>query len=128
MAGRDSLPPDLLADIKNYLNITWDDEATDKKISGLIASGMAYLNGKLGEEGDYTQDGLPLFQQILLQRATAEGIQTIDLLIKQRILDVAEVTNVQIIQSGVKDRQYQAEVVIETIYGDVQDTIRLEVG
>ena len=59
MAGRDSLPPDLLADLKNYLNITLDDEATDKKISGLIASGMAYLNGKLGEEGDYTQDGLP---------------------------------------------------------------------
>ena len=37
-------------------------------------------------------------------------------------------TNVQIIESGVKDRQYQADVVIETIYGDVKDTIRLEVS
>lgn len=82
----------------------------------------------LGEWWEDTQDGLPLFQQILLQRATTEGIQTVDLLVKQRILDVAEVTNVQIIGSGVKDRQYQAEVVIETIYGDVKDTIRLEVG
>ena len=68
------------------------------------------------------------FQQILLQRATAEGIQTVDLLIKQRIMEVAEVTNVQIIGSTVKDRQYQASVVIETIYGDITDTIRLEVG
>ena len=82
----------------------------------------------LGEWWEDTQDGLPLFQQILLQRATAEGIQTVDLLIKQRILEVAEVTNVQIIRSGVKDRQYQADVVIETIYGDIKDTIRLEVG
>ena len=47
---------------------------------------------------------------------------------KQRIMEVAEVTNVQIIGSTVKDRQYQASVVIETIYGDITDTIRLEVG
>lgn len=59
MAGRDSLPVGLLADVKNFLDITWDDEATDTKVSGLIASGMAYLDGKLGEAGDYTADGMP---------------------------------------------------------------------
>ena len=82
----------------------------------------------LGEWWENTGDGLPLFQQILLQRATADGIQTVDLLIKQRIMEVAEVTNVQIIGSTVKDRQYQADVIIETIYGDITDIIRLEVG
>ena len=82
----------------------------------------------LGEWWEDTGDGLPLFQQILLQRATADGIQTVDLLIKQRIMEVAEVTNVQITKSSVKDRQYQADVVIETIYGEITDTIRLEVG
>ena len=45
MAGRADLPAGLLEDVKNYLDITWDDEATDKKIGGLIASGMAYLDG-----------------------------------------------------------------------------------
>lgn len=59
MVGRDSLPQGLLADVKNYVNITWDDEATDAKVSGLIASGMAYLNAKYGEEADYTADGMP---------------------------------------------------------------------
>ena len=59
MVSRDSLPQGLLADVKNYVNITWDDEATDAKVSGLIASGMAYLDGKLGEAGDYTADGMP---------------------------------------------------------------------
>ena len=40
----------------------------------------------LGEWWENTGDGLPLFQQILLQRATAEGIQTVDLLIKHPTL------------------------------------------
>ena len=57
--SRDGLPEGLLSDVENYLNITWSDEDTDAKISGLIASGMVYLNGKLGEEGDYTADGNP---------------------------------------------------------------------
>lgn len=59
MAARDELPSSLLEDVKNHLDITWSDEATDKKISGLIAAGMAYLNGKLGEETDYTKNGNP---------------------------------------------------------------------
>lgn len=59
MVSRDSLPQGLLADVKNYINITWDDEATDAKISDMIASGMVYLNEKYGEEADYTKDGMP---------------------------------------------------------------------
>ena len=59
MVSRDSLPEGLLSDEKNDSSITWDDEATDAKISGLIASGMVYLNLKYGEEADYTADGLP---------------------------------------------------------------------
>lgn len=56
---RKALPDGLLADVKNWLDITWEDDATDIKVSGLIASGMVYLDGKLGEAGDYTLDGLP---------------------------------------------------------------------
>lgn len=58
-ADRAALPDGLLSDVKNWLDITWDDDATDAKVSGLIASGMAYLDGKLGEAGDYIVDGLP---------------------------------------------------------------------
>lgn len=57
MAGRDSLPAGLLADVKNYRNITWDDDATDAKVSGIIAAGMVYLDGKAGTPQDYTEDG-----------------------------------------------------------------------
>lgn len=72
--ARDNLPEGLLADVKNYLNITWDDEATDKKISGLIASGTAYLDDKYGEPADYTQDGMPrtlLFEYVRYGRDSA---------------------------------------------------------
>ena len=58
-ADRAALPDGLLSDVKNWLDITWDDDATDAKVSGLIASGMVYLDGKLGAAGDYTRDGLP---------------------------------------------------------------------
>ena len=58
-ADRAALPDGLLSDVKNWLDITWDDDATDAKVSGLIASGMVYLDGKLGVAGDYTRDGLP---------------------------------------------------------------------
>lgn len=71
---RKPLPDGLLADVKNYLDITWDDEATDAKVSGSIASGMAYLDGKLGEAGDYTQDGMPrtlLFEYVRYARDSA---------------------------------------------------------
>ena len=56
-ANRKDLPDGLVEDVKNYLNITWDDDATDKKVSGIIASGMMYLNGKAGAEMDYIADG-----------------------------------------------------------------------
>lgn len=56
---RENIPGSLLADVKNYLNITWDDEETDAKVSGLIAAGSVYLNMKYGEEADYVADGLP---------------------------------------------------------------------
>lgn len=59
MIRRDMLPTCLLDDVKAYLGITWDDEATDNKVGGLIAAGAAYLDGKYGGEADYETDGLP---------------------------------------------------------------------
>lgn len=51
--------PQLLADIKNYLNITWTDSDTDRKVTGLIEDGMVYLDLKRGGPADYMIPGLP---------------------------------------------------------------------
>lgn len=58
-AARSALPEGLLEDVLNELDMTWADEATEKKYRGFIASGMAYLDKKLGTQEDYTQDGMP---------------------------------------------------------------------
>lgn len=51
---------ELLAGAKLWCNITWSNEATDAKVSALIASGEAYIDGKLGIPADYTVSGEPL--------------------------------------------------------------------
>ena len=59
MYARTAIPAALLADVKNYLNITWDDQATDDRIRSLIASATADIDDYAGEELDYLSDGLP---------------------------------------------------------------------
>lgn len=49
----------LLDDVKNYLDITWEDEATDKKVSGIIERGKKYLNRVAGTELDYEIEDKP---------------------------------------------------------------------
>lgn len=59
MIKRNEVPPELLAAAENYLNITWNDQTTDDKVCGLIASGTAYLDLKGGGVLDYEADGMP---------------------------------------------------------------------
>lgn len=74
MGGESNATDTLIDDVKNYLQITWEDEATDRRIGGLIASGKAYLDRKLGEQGDYTVPGTPrtlLFEYVRYARDSA---------------------------------------------------------
>lgn len=74
MARRDIIPAEILESVKCYLGITWHDDVTDSKISGLIASGMAYLDSKYGGEADYYEDGLArtlLFEYVRYARDSA---------------------------------------------------------
>jgi hypothetical protein len=49
----------LLSDVKDYLNITWQDEKTDQKITGYINRGMARLQFIAGAPLDFTAENLP---------------------------------------------------------------------
>lgn len=46
-----------LSVVKNHLDITWQDEDTDKKITGIIEDVESKLNHKLGAEIDYFSPG-----------------------------------------------------------------------
>lgn len=47
----------LLPMIKAYLQITWEDDATDSRVTGLIEDGIVYIDRLLGEAGDYSTPG-----------------------------------------------------------------------
>ena len=49
----------LLADVNNYLDNTWIDEARARKVRGFILSGMVRINKWLGENADYESEGDP---------------------------------------------------------------------
>lgn len=49
----------LLKDVRNYLDITYPDEETDRKLSGIIERGRAYLDNMAGEPQDYEAEALP---------------------------------------------------------------------
>jgi hypothetical protein len=53
------LPTGLLAAVRNYLDITWTDDAGDEKLSGIISRGMKYINRTGGAEFDYTVEDKP---------------------------------------------------------------------
>ena len=46
----------LLTDVKAYLNITWHDEDTDRKVVNYIKTSVSYLDGIAGMELDYWGD------------------------------------------------------------------------
>lgn len=52
-----ALPTGLLDDVKNYVDFTWSDPDGEKKLSGIIARGIAYLDSRAGAELDYTVEG-----------------------------------------------------------------------
>lgn len=55
----------LLQDVKDYLDITWEDPATDRKAAGWTQAGINYLDGKAGEQLDYQtgSDGWALLME-----------------------------------------------------------------
>lgn len=54
------MPEGLLADIKSYLHITWQDDNTDKNLTGFIKRGMARLQEIAGVSSlDFTVEDLP---------------------------------------------------------------------
>ena len=68
------IPLELLIAVKNYLDITWEDEAGDLKISGMLARGVKYLNALTGKELDYSIEDKPrelLFDYVRYARSNA---------------------------------------------------------
>lgn len=47
----------LLQEVKDHINITWDEEETNRKLERIINDAMSTLNWKLGAKIDYSTEG-----------------------------------------------------------------------
>ena len=75
-----------------------------------------------GEYWEDQNDGLPFFQQI----AGNTDKDTIDLLVRQRILETPNVTGIQTFSSSIgTNRKYTASVSVNTAYGTVTTGVNL---
>lgn len=68
----------LLAEVKNYLDITWEDTDADAKLTGQIRRGIAYISAKTGAkpsdfDGENADDRVKelLFNYVLYDRSGA---------------------------------------------------------
>ena len=73
-----TVPEELLTEAKNFLDIAWTDESADKKRTGQIQRGIAYITGKTGvDTSSFSGDSIDyraqelLFNYLLYDRAGA---------------------------------------------------------
>lgn len=81
-----------------------------------------------GEWWEDLEHGTPLFQEILRRSMSDKSVQAVDLIIKDRILEVDGVDAIIDYKSTVnkRTRVYEAEVELSTIYGETSLSFSLE--
>jgi hypothetical protein len=90
-------------------------------ISGTLAVSQAIKTNLLllyGEWWESTDQGLPLFQNILGQPGTPENVQAIDLLVQGNISSTSGVLSIKNFVSSYSNRTYSITCTVETQYGD----------
>ena len=92
-----ALPIGLLDSVKDYLDITWNDDRTDKKLTGIIERGIKYINHVSGSENNYTIEDKP--KELLLDYCLYVRSNALSVFIKSY---EPELLSLQIAQ-GVKD-------------------------
>jgi hypothetical protein len=102
-----------------------EDYLTDREaVAQAIKTKLLLL---LGEWWEDTEDGLPLFQEILRQRATPDRVRAVDLLIRERMSRVPHVTDVETYVSEVVEGEYRGRYTVQTDFGTVTGEIMQEV-
>ena len=96
---------------KNEQDFLKDAEA----VAQAIKTRLLLLYGEWWED---TENGLPLFENILGTAGTQENKQSIDLLVKDRIIGTKGVTSISSFESSIQNRQYMLNCTVATQYGN----------
>lgn len=78
-----------------------------------------------GEWWEDLEAGLPLFQSIIGQSGTPEHIKAIDLIVNDKIMNVAGVINITNYNGIYTNRMYSITCTVDTLYGQVAVEVTL---
>jgi len=89
------------------------------EIDAIVIAVQSKLTLLVGEWWEDLEDGLPYFQHIIGSSGSKESIRGIDLLIQERILEVADVISIDDFTSSFDniERKYTFTCSLETSYG-----------
>lgn len=85
-------------------------------VSQAIKTRLKLLYGEWWED---TEDGLPLFEQILGKLSTTKDLTIVDTKIKERIIGTQDVISIEEFSSTCEDRKYSFECTVNTKYGNI---------
>jgi len=71
-----SLADDLLVEIKDRLQVTWEDDGTDRQLSRLITRGQAYMNEMCGTTFAF-ENGSPE-RELMMERCRYDWNNALD--------------------------------------------------
>lgn len=95
------MPEGLLEDIKDYLNIGWKDEKTDKKLTGMIKRGMTRLQNIAGVSIlDFIEEDMP--RELLFDYVRYANSHALEMFEKNYMSELLEL-----------NLRYQAKAIIE---------------
>lgn len=97
---------------KNQQNLTYGAYA----VGQAIKTRLSLLQGEWWEN---TEEGLPLFQQIISQSGSQKNIEIVNLLIQDIIINTPNVTGISNFSSTYENRSYSFQCDAQTIFGDV---------
>lgn len=90
----------LLQEIKYYLHISWEDEKTDKNLTGMIKRGMARLNNIAGVSSlDFISEDLP--RQLLfdyVRYANSQALEVFEVNFQSELLSLHINTQAELIK------------------------------
>lgn len=95
-----ALPDGLLDAVKSYLNITWQDDVTEEKLTGYINRGMTRLHQIAGASLDFTKEDQP--RALLLdycRYANSQALEVFEKNFEAELLDLHLRTQAPVIDS-----------------------------
>ena len=91
------IPTGLLKHIKTRVGITWDDNATDESLRGIVEEGIEYIENKRGAPSDFEVAGAP--RRILVEYCRYARADALDVFEANYLTQIIAMQNDRAVES-----------------------------